>query len=123
MKKINIVGFGLLIKVDTDDLATHLEPGQSIDKEGNVITSSGLVIKKVKQADRKGANFGTVVAVGDLAYKDTSFNGKPYCKVGDKVFFRRYEGVEFDGAILGEPNTSYLVIADDRILGTITESE
>jgi co-chaperonin GroES (HSP10) len=61
---------------------------------------------------------GYVLKMGDLAYKDKEKFGKPWCKVGDWVFFARYAGsrLPIEG---GEVR----LLNDDEVLGTIKDPE
>ncbi len=99
MTNLKVCGHRILVKIDDGlareaYIASDLKPGERL--VGNeVLTQSGLHLRYIKldmDKEKRGAESGVVVQVGETAYKD--FGGTPWCKVGDRVFFVRYEGRE-----------------------------
>ena len=64
--------------------------------------------------DELAQEYGTVVEVGPLAWKDEKLEGVvlPRCKVGDHVMIHRFTGQYFTGA----DNAKYRVVTDKDIL-------
>lgn len=60
------------------------------------VTKGGIVLPDdVTEREQNGEYLGTVVAVGELAWRDLNKNagipeGNQWCKVGDKILFHRY---------------------------------
>lgn len=88
-------------------------------------SAGGIIIPtEVNERERAAAVVGTVLAVGDDAYKDLRRfpSGKPWCKLGDKVLFSRYAGQRFkskdreSGAMV-----EYRMLNDDEITGTVPD--
>ena len=70
---------------------------------------------QIVQPDRTGiaaTTKGTVIAVGDAAYKDARFAG-PWCKPGDVVVYARYGGVIFEEPDTGE---KFICLNDEDIV-------
>ncbi|NBW20538.1 MAG: co-chaperone GroES [Caulobacteraceae bacterium] len=59
---------------------------------------------------------GKVVAVGDTAYTDARFKGKPWCKVGDFVTYGRMEGSK-----MVVNKVKYIILNDDNVLTTLDD--
>lgn len=90
-------------------------------------TASGLIIMSEEERERKqgGENKGIVMAMGELCYKGERF-GEPWCKVGDKVYFRSYSGARFRDAeirnvIDHEDKPYWHIMNDEDILGVIND--
>lgn len=78
-------------------------------------TAGGLYIPATtRDKEQQAATSGTVIAIGDSAWKDLD-DGKPWCKVGDKVSYARYAGV----AMLGQNKKDYVLINDNDILAVL----
>lgn len=82
------------------------ELGTDIDVQGYRIllravilpeaTKRGIILtESYKKLERRAYNVGLVLKMGDLAYKPLDkFGGKPFCDVGDWVFYSSYEREE-----------------------------
>lgn len=83
-------------------------------------TKGGIVLAdQTRQREQVATVCGYVLAVGDLAYKDTDkFPNGPWCQKGDWVVFGRYAGarINIDG---GEIR----ILNDDEILARIKDPE
>lgn len=99
--KIHPAGHRVLIKLDVVEEKS----------EGGIIINSNPDSMKGEQ---QGVEAGTVVSLGPTAYKD--FTGEAWCKVGDRVNFKRYEGVykEVD-------DEHYRIVNDEDIFAIIEE--
>jgi chaperonin GroES len=78
-------------------------------------TSGGIVIPKTTAAQQEEAGiFGTLVAVGETAWKD--FGGRSWAAVGDRVMIARYGGF-----IAQEPGTAekFRILNDEDIISRI----
>lgn len=95
-------------------------------------TESGIYIpESVNERERAATVVGTVLAMGDLCYKDlrrfgyaddTGYVrlGKPWCKVGDTVLFSRYSGMRFKSLDIESGDmVEYRMLSDDQIVGTV----
>lgn len=86
-------------------------------------TKSGIVLQIDEKREGAASVTGTVVAIGELAWKEF-VDGvwkkvyEPYAKVGDRVQFRRYTGVVVTGST---PETTYLLMHDSDVLGRVEE--
>lgn len=78
---------------------------------------SGIIIGTAKEIDReqKGAGLGYVIAMGTGCYLDMEEG--PWCAVGDRVAFQRYEGVI--PPIEGLDRGHFRIISDNKILGVL----
>lgn len=78
-------------------------------------TAGGIIITKTT-ADREqeAGIFGTVIAVGETAWKD--FGGRAWATVGDRVMIAKYGGF-----IAQEPGTAekYRILNDEDIVAVI----
>lgn len=96
-------------------------------------TKGGIIIPiTTNERDRAAAVVGTVLAQGNLCYKDPRKFGymdpvtsrpvldKPWCKVGDVVLFSRYSGQRFKSldATSGDM-VEYRMLNDDEISGVV----
>lgn len=80
------------------------------------VTKGGIILTAtVKEKDELAGIFGTVVAVGDTAWKDYS-SGEPWAKVGDRVAFAKYGGF-----IIADPATDeqFRLLNDEDIVAVI----
>lgn len=79
-------------------------------------TASGIVIEYgANEKLEEGARItGTVVAVGDLCWFDyPDWPNRPWCKVGDRVFWAKYAGKQ-----VVDPDTQekYVALNDEDIV-------
>ena len=81
------------------------------------VTASGIVIPKdLIEKERKAVEIGTVVSIGETAFKD--YGGSiDTIKVGDRVIIAKYSGKE----IKDVDDTQYVVVNDEDILVIIKE--
>ena len=81
------------------------------------VTASGIVIPKdLIEKERKAVEIGTVVSIGETAFKD--YGGSiDTIKVGDRVIIAKYSGKE----IKDIDDTQYVVVNDEDILVIIKE--
>lgn len=102
---------GHTVLVEVEQVKTDTDWGFQI------ITDSDK--KKLEQA---GQIVGTVVAIGNQAWKAFSlnFDGEPWAEVGDKVFFSRYAGKNIQDPETGK---MYLLLNDEDIRARIIEEE
>lgn len=78
-------------------------------------TAGGIVIpKNVAAKEEEAGIFGTIVAVGETAWKD--FGGRAWAVVGDRVMIARYGGF-----IAQEPGTDekFRILNDEDIVAVI----
>jgi co-chaperonin GroES (HSP10) len=81
------------------------------------VTESGIIIsKELVKKERKAVEKGTVITIGETAFKDYGGN-KDTVKVGDKVIIAQYSGKEIKD-INGD---DFVVINDEDILVVIKE--
>lgn len=74
-----------------------------------------VIAANVVDREQKGAGLGYVIAIGDGAWTDCVEG--PWCKVGDRVVFQRYEGVV--PPIEGLDSGKFRIIPDNKVLGVI----
>lgn len=87
-------------------------------------TAGGIVLAVDEQREAAGSVTGTVVAIGELAWKeftDGAFKQiyEPFAKIGDKIQYRRYTGVsvkDLDGQ-------EYFLMNDNDVLGRWDKGE
>ena len=81
------------------------------------VTASGIVIPKdLIEKERKAVEIGTVVSIGETAFKD--YGGSiDTIKVGDRVIIAKYSGKE----IKDIDEAQYVVINDEDVLVIIKE--
>ena len=59
-------------------------------------TKGGIILPDSTKSDMAYlTTVGRVVKVGNLAYKDNKFEGKPWCKEGDYVCYGKHTGDKF----------------------------
>jgi chaperonin GroES len=78
-------------------------------------TAGGIVLPKSTQSQQEEAGiFGTIVAVGETAWKD--FGGRSWACVGDRVMIAKYGGF-----IAQEPDTAekFRILNDEDIVAVI----
>lgn len=76
-------------------------------------TESGIILAP-DSITKRATDKGTVLAVGDLCWKDQKFmDCEPWCKVGDRILFVRYAGNRQEDPITGE---GYTLINDEDVL-------
>lgn len=59
-------------------------------------TKGGIILPDSTKSDMAYlTTVGRVLKVGDLAYQDDKFNGKPWCKEGDYICYGKHTGNKF----------------------------
>jgi len=81
------------------------------------VTESGIIISKtLVDKERKAIEMGTVVSIGDQAFKDFGGDATTIA-VGDRVVIARYSGKE-----VTDGDEKYILVNDDDVL-CITKDE
>lgn len=103
--KIKAVGFRVIVKADP------------VEKK----TDSGIVLAVDERRESAASQKGTVVEIGPMAWKNTLYgyglpDWKPWCEVGDRVYFARYAGKRIvdDQGPNKEPDV-YFVLNDEDV--------
>lgn len=74
-------------------------------------TKGGIILPDSTKSDMAYlTTVGRVVKVGNLAYKDDKFEGKPWCKEGDYVCYGKHTGDKFL-----YKGIQFLLIFDDAV--------
>ena len=114
LKKTRLIPLGhrVLIKVD---MTSNLGSDEVWDGE-NVTTKTGIIIAYDTDKDKetKGARKGTVVDIGNTAFD--IYGKTPWVKVGDIVFFKRYEGEHFR-----IEKDDFIVLDDEHLICKLEE--
>ena len=79
----------------------------------DTVTAAGLYIPTAKDSDKE--RYGEVLAVGPGKVENGILT-KPSLKVGDKVIFSQYIGVEIE-----TPEGLWILTKDNDILGTVED--
>jgi len=105
---IRPVGKHVLLKVDT------LEDSDPMFKAAK---AAGIALPDLNEMSRekRAIDRGTVVAVGEGAWKDW-FDGTPWAKVGDKVIIAKYAG-----KVVKDGDVEYTILNDEDILAVMGE--
>ena len=103
------VGHRVLVKQET------YEEADEVFKSAKL---AGLEIIKDKQVRyQDSVDKGTVLAVGDTAWRD--FGGSPWAEVGDTVVFAKHAGKKVEDP--EDKETHYVVLNDEDIVAVIKE--
>jgi co-chaperonin GroES (HSP10) len=101
---MHVVGYRVLVKPDP------------LEKK----TESGIILEYASMEDRlqMAVTTGTVVALGNQAYKtkEVSPDGKPWCKVGDRIMFGKYAGKFITNP---DDDEMYMVMNDVDVLAVL----
>lgn len=88
-------------------------------------TKSGILIAQDEKIAQAAAVTGTVIALGELAFKefvDGVFKQvyEPFAKVGDRIQYKRYTGVS-----VKDPGTEeeYLLLNDNDVFSRFSKEE
>lgn len=100
------------------------------DEVKEEVTDGGIVlIDETIKADEQATVKGTVLAIGSTCWKDLGnrqivivkdnvteviSDGKPWCKVGDKVYYQRYSGMRIPNE-LGKYRSDVLLLGDQDV--------
>lgn len=106
--KVQAVGHRVIVKPDKVELKSK----------------GGIVLAIDEKREQASAQKGTVVGVGNMAWKNTLYGyglegWEPWCKVGDRVFFARYSGKSFRDD--ENPTDIYTIMNDEDIQCLIVE--
>lgn len=88
-------------------------------------TKSGILLAKDEKLEAAASVTGTVVAIGELAWKefvDGVFKSvyEPYAKVGDRVQYKRYTGVSVRDE---ETDEQYILMNDNDVFSRFERGE
>lgn len=89
-------------------------------------TSGGIILNVDFKRERAAAQKGTILDIGPLAWTNEVIfgkNPKPWCKIGDRVFFARYGGKELNLAKEGLEPDFVMVLNDEDLQAQITEED
>ena len=103
--------------------------------KAKTMSRGGIVLAINEDRERAGAQMGTVLSIGPSAWRNELYgfkpfmgwhwNGwKPWCKVGDKIFFKRYAGLEVcinDSPDLKDSEREFVRILNDEDVQGIFE--
>lgn len=70
-----------------------------------------VIPKSVKDEQRINVSRGTVIAVGNCAWKDLG-DGTPWAKVGDKILY-----AQFGGKFVDVGGVEHVIIQDKDVMG------
>jgi co-chaperonin GroES (HSP10) len=87
-------------------------------------SAGGILLQVDEKREQASAQKGTVVAVGDMAWKNIAYGygiegWKPWVKVDDRVFFARYSGKQFRDD--DNQDEVYIIMNDEDIQCLIVE--
>lgn len=84
------------------------------------VSSSGIIVKTVKQASeyRDQTTTGVIVDYGEAAWLDPIMGGEPWVKRGDRVVYAKFSGKDF--AVEG---IDYVCVNDDAIQVRLRENK
>lgn len=100
--EIEPLGYRVLVRPDSDGLKK--------DTDGNYKTQGGIVVvAATAERDRAGQVYGTLVAIGPLAWKDEGGADAWGVKLGDKVSYAKY-----GGAFIDSPTGERLIVLNDE---------
>lgn len=88
-------------------------------KEPEVKSKGGIVIpEQIRDAEKRGAELGMVVAVGPTAWMAEGLGGVRWAEEGDRVWFAKYGGKWVE-----DPHTQekYLILLDTDIIAKLEE--
>lgn len=101
-KKIQAVGHRVIVRPDA------------------VVTKSkgGIMLAIDEKREQASAQKGTVISIGEMAWKNAVYGygiegWKPWCNLGDRVYFARYAGKTFRDE--DDPDIYFVVLNDEDI--------
>lgn len=113
MKNLRITGHRVLVK----------------PKEVEKVTESGIIIQQQSKYDEKLLQHkmleGTVLQVGPTAYTNENVTGSagPWCKVGDRVYYKQYSGKFIPDPNSDKEEASLILLNDEDIIAVIEDKE
>jgi len=110
------VGYRILIR--PIDATKGMEAAEMAAAPG--LAERGFVTKTDNQQSRetKGSDIGLVIELGPDCYNSERFK-TPWCKAGDIVLYRRYEGHQYEWP--PGSGTRYITVNDEDIYNTLKE--
>lgn len=109
---MSIIPLGHRLLVKPEDLK-EVDPLLAKAKELGIHIESDEL-----KRDQAAVDKGTVVAIGDTAFKD--FGETPWCSVGDLVAFTRYGGKTLKDP---EDNVEYIILNDEDVIAKYSKKE
>jgi chaperonin GroES len=79
-----------------------------------VKTASGIILSVNEKAERKAVERGTIIAIGDTAFKD--FKAEVTPKIGDRIYFAKYAGKE-----VTDEGKDYIILNDEDCICIVTK--
>lgn len=91
-----------------------------VDEQIKRAKSFGLDMSAVtnNKREQEAVVVGTVLKIGNTAWKDPSLGGEPWAQVGDKVYFAKFAGKQIK---LPGSEEDLLVLNDEDIVAVIKE--
>lgn len=93
-------------------------PEQEVEHKDTII----IIPESIKQNERSAQVFGTLVAVGDVAfsYEDKNYGSKIREKMvpGTRVMFAKYHGI----VVQGEDGKDYRLLQDDDVAAIVNDT-
>lgn len=93
-------------------LLVRPEKIEEVDESFAAAKRAGIQLLELdKRKEQVAVDRGTVVALGDTAFKD--FGGTPWCAVGDKVAYTRH-----GGKLIKDPvdEEEYIILNDEDVI-------
>ena len=111
MDKVTVCGHRVLLDVHFDSNEIEDGPLKGFKTESD----------EAHKRSKAGSITGEVVSIGDMCWK--AFDGdhpdwKPWCKVGDIVYYAKY-----GGKFIKVNGHDYVIVNDEDIQGVITKGE
>ena len=75
---------------------------------------------------QKGQVWGTVIAKGPMAFKDSKIwgeNESDLIPIGTKVYYERYSGQPFTTPGVVEAGTEYILVSDESVFGIVNDTD
>jgi co-chaperonin GroES (HSP10) len=90
--------------------------------EIETVTEGGIHIPRDEKLAKSDVQLGTLVAVGNQAWKafSANFTGKPWAKPGDYVLYARFAGSLVEDPFTGE---EYRLLNDEDVNVVVTEGK
>lgn len=79
-------------------------------------TASGIILSVNEKAERKAVERGTVISLGDTAFKD--FKAEVIPEVGDVIYFAKYAGKS-----ITEDGKEYLLLNDEDVVAIVRKEK
>ena len=117
-------GHKLLIRPDQVAGAEKLhnkEEDMEVVSEGGIVLSTGDQAETDIKTNQNKIDIGTIVSLGPDCWKafGKDFEGKPWAKVNDKIYYARFGGTIVNNPIDGE---DYILLSDEDV-NIVVETE